>query len=133
MSDSNPFQSPSPTEGLDPIVLVKGIVGAAIGAAIGYFAFVKLSSINLYAFMLPGALIGLGCGFMAKKNSNLLSGFCFLLAIVVSVLGEWNTLWFSEDESLGYFVQHIHESRGGFALFAVILNGVIGAWLCRRG
>ncbi len=120
----------------DLIVILKGLVGAILGGVIGYFLFVKLSEMGLYAFVLPGALIGIGCGWLAKSRSVILMVVCFLLAIAVATFGEWKSHWFVDDQGnnlgLVYFIQHIHESRNGFAIFAVGLNGIVAAWLSKR-
>lgn len=125
--------SSGPGQRNTPDVILKGVVGAILGAVAGYFLFVQLSSMGLYAFVLPGALIGIGCGWLAKTRSIVLMVVCFFLAIVTSTIGEWRSLHFVADPSLWFFVQHVHESRNGFAIIAIALNAVVAAWLCNRG
>lgn len=137
MSQSNPEGSLVTQGDLSAMVIAKGVLGAIAGGVLGFFAFEWLSSVGLYAIVLPGAFVGLGCGMLARNRSIFFAVFCFVIGIVSSLLGEWHTKWFVDDagndQGLAYFIQHIHQSRGGIALIAVLLNGVIAGWLGRRG
>lgn len=110
-----------------------GILGAIAGGAVGFVLFRWLHSFGLYAFVLPGALAGLGCGFAAKSRLIIFSFIALVFGLIATVLAEWHTNWFADDETLLYFVKNIHESRGGMALVSILLNCVAAFWLGRRG
>ncbi len=120
----------------DPVTLLKGIAGGIIGGVIGYFVFVYLHKVGLYAFVLPGVLAGFGCSLLAKSRSKVFAVIGGLSALVAGVLSEYHTNWFVDDNNndLGFvhFLTHIHQSRSGMALIAILLSVAVGAWLGRR-
>ncbi len=58
-----------------------GLLGAIAGGAAGYLAFLALARLGLYALVLPGALVGIGCGMLSRGKSNLLGVVCGLLGL----------------------------------------------------
>ncbi|MCR9294859.1 MAG: hypothetical protein NXI32_19240 [bacterium] len=88
---------------------VKGLVGALIGAAVGGFLFVLAIKQGFYMLALPGAAIGLGCGWLSRIRSIPLGVVCGLLAAGLSIGLEWSQRPFTADGSLGYFVSHLHQ------------------------
>ena len=91
------------------LLLVRGILGGAIGGALGYIAFRWLAGAGLYGIMVPGALLGLGAGLAARGQSQVLGVVCGLAAIALTIFAEWSVFPFVKDRSLGFFLAHVHE------------------------
>ena len=53
-----------------------GLAGAVAGGAIGYFVFMWMARQGFYAMILPGALLGLGCGLASRRRSAVLGIAC---------------------------------------------------------
>ena len=122
---------------LDPITVIKGIAGGAIGGALGCVLFIVLQNrFGLYALVVPGLFAGLGCSLLAKSNSYLFSVIGGISALIAAVVGEYQTAAFLDEngENLGFvfFLTHIHQSNGGMTLIAILLSTAAGAWLGRR-
>lgn len=92
-----------------PTALIKGAVGALAGAVAGYFAFNFMASNGLYMMVVPGAFIGIGCGYASRVRSPALGIVAAVVALVASVLIEWNFAPFIKDGSLTYFIAHIFD------------------------
>ena len=91
------------------VSFIRGIVGAAIGAVIGWYAFGALLSQGLYALALPGALVGLGFGILSRRSMLVGGLFCAVAGLSVMLLCEWHYRPFIKDDSLQYFVTHLHK------------------------
>ena len=94
------------------VVTLLGLMGAAIGGVAGYFAFQWVLSQGLYALILPGAAIGLGCRLLSRQFSRFNGVMCAVLAIGLAFYIEWRFFPFLKDPSLEYFIAHIHQLRG---------------------
>ena len=94
--------------GNQPLVILRGMLGAAIGGAIGYFAFCWLAKSGLYGMIIPGALVGLGAGLAARGRSITLGLIAAIAALALSLIAEWSLFPFVRDGSFLYFVMHIH-------------------------
>src|SRR5258706_9239406 len=88
-----------------------GVIGAVAGGAIGHFAFLWIARQGFYALALPGALAGLGCGWLGKSNSRPLAILCGLLGLALGIFSEWRFAPFMKDHSLGYFLAHLQDLR----------------------
>ena len=104
-----------------------GIGGALIGGVAGYFAFFFLTRFGLYALVLPGTLVGLGCGLLSGMKSNVLGIACGVAALVVGCYTQWQFATFDADDSLQYFVTHI-TSLPPTTLVMIALGGLFGFW-----
>jgi len=91
------------------LILIRGILGAAIGGVLGYFAFGWLARAGLYGIMVPGLLLGLGAGLVARGSSQALGILCALAAIVLAVFTEWKAFPFVKDGSFSFFLSHLHQ------------------------
>src|SRR5688572_27483519 len=98
--DSNPSSS-----GI--AVLLRGLAGAIVGGAIGFFVFRLLVRQGLYGMMIPGALLGLGAGVAARGKSIPLGIACALTAIALAICAEWSVFPFKNDPSLEFFVWNV--------------------------
>jgi hypothetical protein len=101
--------------------------GAAVGGVLGYFIFFWIADQGLYGWMIPGALLGLGAG-IAKNRSIIVAVICGILAIGLGLFAEWRSAPFIKDESLGYFLTHIHELKK-ITLVMLAVGGAIGFWI----
>src|SRR5262245_47218152 len=94
----------------NPIVSnLLGLVGAAIGGAVGLFTFDWIVGHGFYGLMIPGALLGLGCSMLAQHRSLARGIVCALAAIVLSLFSEWYSRPFAADQSLKFFLDHLRD------------------------
>jgi len=107
--------------------ILRGFLGAGLGGVVGYFAFGWLARQGLYAAALPGALLGLGCGWLAKERSLPLSAICGVAAMGLGVFSEWSLMPFIADGSFRYFMAHLH-LLPPIKLIMLSLGGVFGFW-----
>src|SRR5947208_3225286 len=80
-----------------PWVLLRGLAGGIVGAAVGFIVFQWLARRGLYGMMIPGATIGLGAGLAARGRSVALGIVCVVAAIGVSIVAEWHLFPFVKD------------------------------------
>jgi hypothetical protein len=90
-------------------VLLRGVAGAIVGGAVGIFVFQLLARQGLYGIMIPGAILGLGAGLVARGRSIPLGVACALAALALAIFAEWTMFPFAKDKSLGFFIAHVHE------------------------
>ena len=86
-----------------------GLVGAAVGGGIGYLLFWALIRQGFYAMIMPGAFVGIGCGLLSGRRSVALGVVCAVAALILSLFLEWHFFPFVKDESLAYFLTHLHK------------------------
>jgi len=87
---------------------LKSICAAAIGGAIGHYAFLWAARHGFYAMILPGGLIGLGASVFPIRGVSI-PILCAIGAAVLSIVTEWVYAPFVADDSLVYFVGHVHQ------------------------
>lgn len=107
------------------------VVGILGGAVLGSIAFHFAFSAGFYAMVLPGALIGLGCGAQSKAASLPLGIVAALAALSIGVLLEWRYFPFRKDGSLTYFLQNLNDLKTG--TWVMILAGAIAGFWFGRG
>ena len=90
---------------------VQGILAAAIGGCLGYFAFFWIARQNLYTLIVPPALLGLAGGFAIRGRSQLLAIGCGIAGLALALFTEWKFAPFVADESLLYFLTHLTERK----------------------
>lgn len=105
-----------------------GLLGAIIGAAIGSLGFHLLLQGGFYGIALPGTLVGYFCGKFSGGHSKPLGIVCGVIALLLGLLLEWHYFPFLADDSLGYFLTHIHELRTMTQLM-IALGTICGYWL----
>ena len=90
-----------------PMAWIRGLIGAAAGAAMGCFAYFQLLNHGLDSLAIPGALTGLGFGLLSKR-SFLSAGFvCAVLGLLVMLWCEWQSLLKFKGENLEGFIKAI--------------------------
>jgi hypothetical protein len=87
---------------------IPGLIGAAMGGVVGYFIYKLGLRQNLKAGVVPGALVGLGSGLLSSRPSQARGLICGLGALAIGVFAEWWNFPFEKDESLGFFLAHVH-------------------------
>ena len=111
--------------------LAKGVVGAVAGSVVGYLAFSYLLPTGFYALVLPGFLAGLGANLLCRTRSLPLGIFTGILGFAVGVLAEWKHAPFRADESLGFFLLHLHQLRA--MTWIMLAVGTVAAFWYGRG
>ena len=108
-----------------------GVVGGIVGGALGYFAFFLFACQGFYAMVLPGALLGLSCGFLSGIKSNVLGIVCGLLAVLLGFFTQWRFAPFIDDGSFAYSMTLIMITVGGIFGFWFGKGRTGGVWLRR--
>jgi hypothetical protein len=107
-----------------------GLVGAVVGGALGFYIFGWFVRYGFYGLMIPGALLGGGCGLLARHESIARGISCGVAAVVLALFSEWWFLPFLADPSGAYFVQHL-TSLSPVTWLMVVVGAFIAYWLGR--
>jgi hypothetical protein len=83
--------------------IARGILGGAVGGALGYFAFDWMLTRGYYALVLPGSLVGLGCGLASRRKLIGLGALSAVAALAIGALADWNSL----AEPSPTFLEHL--------------------------
>jgi len=110
---------------------VLGLAGAIAGGVLGYSLFKVMAGQGFYAIVLPGALVGIGCGALSGRKSTTLGIASAILALAAGIFAEWWFAPFAADVSLSYFITHFHKKR--VITFVLIAIGAICAFYFGRG
>jgi len=103
------------------------LLGAVLGGLLGYVGFFWVVQQGFYGLILPGGLLGIGAG-MFKSRSRYVSVVCGLLAFALGFFTEWRFAPFVADDSLGYFVAHMHQLKP-ITLIMIGAGALIGFWV----
>ncbi len=87
---------------------VFGLLGAAVGGCLGYYAFFWIARQGFYALIVPPGLLGFSAGLCAGRRSTALAAICGGAGLALGLFTEWRFAPFIADESLLYFIMHIH-------------------------
>ena len=107
-----------------------GLIGAAIGGVVGFYIFRWILGQGLYAMILPGALVGAGCGALARHPSRLRGVVCGLAGLALGIYCEWRFFPFLADEGLGYFLAHLHQLKP-VSILMILAGAFMGFWMGR--
>jgi hypothetical protein len=105
-------------------------VGSAVGGAIGYFLFGWIASQGFYGIMIPGGLMGFGCGLLARHKSEARGIACGLAALALGLYSEWRVFPFNRDGSLDYFIKHLDDLQT-LTWIMIVVGSVIAYSLAR--
>jgi hypothetical protein len=105
-----------------------GLVGGVAGGVLGYYTFVWIVHQGFYGLMIPGALLGLGCGLLSQHHSAIRGLVCAAAAVGLGLFSEWKTFPFIADSSFGYFMNHVHELKP-LTLIMTALGACFAYWL----
>lgn len=109
-----------------------GLCGAVAGGTIGYFAFFWIVNQGFYALIVPGGLLGIGCGLLARQPSHTRGLVCAVAAVALGFFTEWKFRPFNADESFTYLLQHAHQLQP-VTLLMIGLGGLIAYWTSKDG
>lgn len=109
---------------------VAGLIGAAVGGLLGVFAFGWAYRQGFYAMVLPGALLGLGCGLAAGDRSMARGGVCGLAALVLGLYTEWHYRYFVRDPGLDFFLRHLGDLPS-LTWISIGAGALVAYWLGR--
>jgi hypothetical protein len=112
-------------------ILALGLAGGLAGGVLGHLGFLWIARQGYYAMILPGALTGIACGLAARRKSNFLGAACVVIAAFASIYSEWKFAPFDKDESLGFFLLHLHHLKQVNLLMMLI--GLVLAFYFGRG
>ena len=113
------------------IDVLRGLIGAAVGGAVGYFAFGWLLNQGFYAVALPGVLLGIGAGMLPQRQSIAFSIMCGVAALVLGLLAEWRYVPYIADKSLRYFLEHLPDLQP-VTMIMIALGSFAGFWFSRK-
>jgi hypothetical protein len=85
-----------------------GVIGGVVGGVSGFALFFWIANQGLYALVLPGAAIGLGCGLLARHPSVPRGIACAVAAIGLGLYTEWKFRPFVVDDRFPYLVTHFY-------------------------
>jgi len=83
---------------------------ALLGGTLGYLAFAWLLTQGFYGLVVPGGMLGLGAG-IPRNSSRAVAIACGLLALGLGLYTEWRFFPFKVDNTLGYFLGHLHQLK----------------------
>ena len=86
-----------------------GLAGGILGGCLGYFLFSVVVRQGFYAIILPGALIGMGCGCLSGRKSLSLGIACAIGGLLLGIITEWRFAPFIKDKSLSFFLSNLHQ------------------------
>lgn len=107
---------------------LSGLIGAIAGGYLGYLGFGWFYTHGFYAMIMPGALLGLGCGMMARHPSTIRGVVCALGAIALGLHTEWEYFPFIADESRAYFLTHVPQVDS-VHLLMIAVGAAIAYWV----
>jgi hypothetical protein len=77
--------------------------------------------------MIPGALLGLGCGALSQHRSQLRGIVCGVAALALGFYSEWHYKWFVADDSYWYLVTHFTE-KAPITQVMLVLGALFAYW-----
>jgi hypothetical protein len=108
-----------------------GALGAVVGGALGFYIFRWFYSYGFYGLMIPGGLLGAGCGLLARHPSQIRGVVCGIAAASFELFTEWWFRPFKADESISYFLAHL-SSLTSTTWVMVVVGAIIAYWLARE-
>ena len=107
-----------------------GLAGALVGGTIGYLLFGAIAYRGYNAHLVPGGLLGFGCGLLARHKSEPRGILCGLAAFVLTLYCESRFFPFSRDDRLDYFIRHLGD-LDSMTWIMLILGSLIADYLAR--
>jgi hypothetical protein len=111
---------------------ILGVLGAVGGGVLGYYTFMWIVDQGFYGLMIPGALLGLGCGLMSHHSSHLRGLTCAIAACVLGLYAEWRFRPFKADPSFMYLVRHVGDLLP-LTQIMIVVGAFFAYWLGKDG
>ncbi len=105
-----------------------GLVGALAGGVLGYYTFQWIYYHGFYGMMIPGALLGLGCGLVSQHSSHFRGLICAAAALGLGLYTEWSFFPFVADKSFTYFLKHVPD-LSPVSLVMIAAGAFFAFWL----
>lgn len=105
-----------------------GLIGAVVGGAVGVVVFQWLVGQGLYGLIIPGAMLGFGCGLLAQHRSHARGVVCGFAALLLGLYTQWRFSPLPADPGFKYLALHVYD----LAPITQIMLGVgalFGYWL----
>ena len=129
MTDSSTFKPQARPATGDLLTLIRGTGGGLAGAVVGFGIFtLLLKYTGIYAMAIPGALVGLVCGYCINRRSLVMGIVCAGIAAANMIFAEWWNFPFKDDHSLGFFLQNLGHLSGLFWLSLLLGGGLAFAF-----
>ena len=106
---------------------VLGLVGGLVGGYVGYHLFFWITRQGFYALILPGGLLGLGCGALARHHSAARGAVCAAAALLLGVYTDWKFEPFVENQSLSYYLTHLHQLTP-VTMLMIAVGALVAYW-----
>jgi hypothetical protein len=112
------------------VTIVVEVIGAVVGGAIGFFTFGWMVQRGVYAGLLPGGLLGLGCAVVARRPSLARGILCGIAGLALSVFAESWYMNFTArgHETLLYYFNHLQDVSHVDWLF-VAVGTLLAFWI----
>jgi hypothetical protein len=107
--------------------ILLGVVGAVVGGVVGYYLCAWMLRYDLYAIILPATLVGVGFGLLSRQKCVLCGIACGVAGVALGIFTEWRLMPFVEDQSLSFFLAHLHE-LSPVKLLLMGLGGLCSFW-----
>src|SRR5262245_7076861 len=101
---------------------ILGVVGGVIGGTLGYLGFGWAYRHGFYAMILPGGLLGLGCGLPSRYPSLVRGVVCGVAGLLLGLYSEWQYFQSQTYPSFTAFLPHVHK-LDGFSMTMIVLGG----------
>lgn len=109
-----------------------GLIGAVGGGVLGYYIFLWILDQGFYGLMIPGALLGLGCGLLGLHASQVRGVLCGAAGLVLGLYAEWSYRTRVADVRFMDLVTHAYEKRP-LTLIMLTLGACFAYWLGKDG
>jgi hypothetical protein len=105
-----------------------GVIGAVVGGIAGYYLFFWIANQGFYALVLPGAAVGMGCGFLARHASVPRGIACAIAALGLGLYTEWKFEPFVDDSRLAYLLLNFYKLKP-ITLIMIVLGAALSYYL----
>jgi hypothetical protein len=112
---------------------IPGLIGGALGGVAGYFFSRCIMSYGREAPLVPGALVGLGCGILSRSDSRARGVVCAIEALVIGLYIRFLLFDppFEYDGSFIGYLSHVPELPG-LTLVMLGIGAAMGFWWGRE-
>ena len=107
--------------------ILLGVVGAVVGGVVGYYVCDWMLNYAFYGLILPGTLVGVGFGLVSRQKCFVCGIACGVAGVAMGIFTEWRLFPFIQDDSLAFFVTHLHQLRP-VTLLLIGLGGLFSFW-----